>query len=217
VVTWETARTNHLLRLAAADAAGIGLSVMIALDRIEREYDKQICPPNLTGTPVAKIDIVSITKKYKADLHEFFLDMESWKKFQPKPAISWKKVRFSDASQATIPKQRGIYAFTTEMSPGSLPSHGYILYVGITGDVSAATLHKRFWQYMRHKKKGTGRPAVVYFLQNWKDDLFFHYVAIPDKATSLAALEKSFITSIMPPANKRDIEGDVSKAKAAAF
>ncbi len=166
---------------------------------------------------MAKLDIVSLTKKYKSDLHEFFLDMVSWKNFQPAPALTWKKVHFSDVSQAAIPKQRGLYAFTTEFSPSSLPSHGYILYVGITGDVSAATLHKRYAQYMRHKKKGTGRPAVLYFLQNWKDDLFFHYVPIPDKTISLAALEKSFITSIMPPANKRDIEGDVSKAKAAAF
>jgi len=99
-----------------------------------------------------------------------------------------------------------------------LPAHGYILYVGITGDESeAANLYKRYGQYLAHQRKEDGRPAVSFMLQNWAGDLFFNFVPLPNKAVNLARIESSFINALVPPINKRDIEGVLRAAKAATF
>jgi len=164
-----------------------------------------------------RFDLVEHTKKYKGNLHEFFLSMPAWRKFKTRYTLAWQKERFTEASHAKIPQQRGIYAFTLELSPSKLPAHGYILYVGITGDTSAATLHSRFGQYVGHWKKKDGRPMVLYMLDNWAGDLFFNFVPLPDKKVDLAKLEKAVINAIMPPVNKRDFEADIAAPKAAAF
>ena len=162
-------------------------------------------------------DLVNWTKKYKGDLHSFFLDMKSWKKFKTRSALDWQKTRFGDASHPSVPRERGIYAFTLELAPAKLPAHGYILYVGITGDDSDANLYKRFGQYLLSLKNEDGRPAVVYMMKNWSDHLFFNFVSIPNKSINLAKIERAFINSIMPPVNKRDLEAKIGAAKAAAF
>jgi hypothetical protein len=162
-------------------------------------------------------DLVNFTKKYKGDLHEFFLDMKSWKKFKTKANLNWQKIRFDDSGLPSIPPDRGIYAFTLELSPAKLPHHGYILYVGIAGDVSGANLHKRYNQYLLNMKNEDGRPAVFYMMKNWKDHLFFNFVSVPNKSVDLAKVERAFINSIMPPVNKRDFDAKIGAAKAAAF
>lgn len=109
-------------------------------------------------------DLVNFTKKYKGEEHAFYLDMGNWRRFRTKYKLAWQKQRFEQASHPSIPKERGIYAFTLELAPSKLPVHGYILYIGITGDASAANLYKRFAQYLGHLKNEDGRPAVFYML-----------------------------------------------------
>jgi hypothetical protein len=162
-------------------------------------------------------DLVNFTKKYKGELHEFFLDLKRWRKFKTRHKLNWQKARFGDASHASIPKERGIYVFTMELAPGKLPLHGYILYVGITGDNSDANLHKRYAQYLGNLRNEDGRPAVYYMLKNWADDLFFNFVPLTDQNIDLEKMEKSFIDAVIPPINKRDFDADVMAAKAAAF
>ena len=162
-------------------------------------------------------DLVDTAKKYKGDLHEFFLDMKSWRKFKTRFRLDWQKARFGQGSLAAIPKERGIYAFTIELDSAKLPSHGYILYVGITGDDSQANLHKRYNQYLMDWKNENGRPAVVYMMRNWSADLFFNFVPLPNKSVDLARIERAFINSVMPPVNQRDFTAKIRSAKAAAF
>jgi len=162
-------------------------------------------------------DLVNFTKKYKGELHEFFLDMKSWRRFKTRHKLAWRKLRFGPSSLSEIPKQRGIYAFTVELSPGKLPGHGYIMYVGITGDESAANLYLRYSQYLRDLTNRQGRPAVLYMMQNWRDDLFFNFVPLPKSSIDLHRIELAFINSIIPPINKRDLEGTISAVKAATF
>lgn len=162
-------------------------------------------------------DLVNFTKKYKGNLHEFFLDMTSWKKFKTKNKLDWQKTPFGAGGIAVVPHERGIYAFTLELTSAKLPAHGYILYVGITGDDSNANLYKRFNQYLLSLTSEDGRPAVVYMMKNWKDHLFFNFVSIPKKSVDLAKLERAFINSVMPPINKRDFDAKIGAAKAAAF
>lgn len=162
-------------------------------------------------------DLVNFTKRYKAEKHEFYMDLAQWRRFKSRIKFSWEKVRFEEAHHASVPNERGVYIFTVELSPTKLPSHGYIMYVGITGNDSEANLYKRYSQYLRQLKNQDGRPAVYYMLENWAGDLFFNYVAIPDTAVDLSKIEKSIINAIIPPINKRDLDAEITSVKAATF
>jgi hypothetical protein len=162
-------------------------------------------------------DLVNFTKKYKGNLHSFFLDMRSWKKFKTKFKLDWKKTRFDVSGHSAVPQERGIYAFTLELYPTKLPPHGYILYVGIAGDDSNSNLYKRYSQYLLNLQNEDGRPAVFYMMKNFKAHLFFNFIALPNKAVDLAKIEKVFINAVMPPVNKRDFDANIGAAKAATF
>lgn len=162
-------------------------------------------------------DIVAQTKRYKGEQHSFFLDLASWKKFKTKYALSWTKIRFESAGHPSIPKERGIYAFSVELSPGKLPAHGYIMYVGITGQDSDANLYKRYAQYLVDQRDQNGRPAVTYMLSNWDGDLFFNYVSLPNKKVDLHKMEKALLNAVRPPVNKRDFDATISAPRAAIF
>ena len=163
-------------------------------------------------------DLVDMAKKYKGELHEFYLDMKAWSSFKTKASLNWHKVEFRPENHSAVPKQPGIYAFSCEHRGTKLPPHGYILYVGITGDEdSAATLHSRYAQYVRHQSTKQGRPAVVYMLVNWANHLSFYFCPIVNSKISLKGIEKRMINSLLPPINKRDFDAEITAIRAAAF
>jgi hypothetical protein len=163
-------------------------------------------------------DLVPHTKRLKGESHEFFLDMKSWVKFRSRYRLTWDRVPFASTSRSLVPQERGIYAFSLELTPSKLPQHGYILYVGITGDgTSASNLRRRYSEYERQLNKEDGRPAVLYMLKNWKGHLVFNFAPLPNPRIDLAEIEGAFINSVMPPINKRDYEPELRAARAAAF
>jgi hypothetical protein len=163
-------------------------------------------------------DLVKATKQYKGDLHQFYLSMKTWKKFKTNVKLQWHRAEFKRDNHSDIPRERGIYVFLIEQHALKLPPHGYILYVGITGDAeSESDLHRRFGEYLRHQEHGTGRPAVVYMLENWAGHLSFYFCPIRNRRTSLSRIERSFINAVMPPVNKRDMEAEITAVRAAAF
>lgn len=167
--------------------------------------------------PARRSDIFDLTAKYKAGERRFFLDMERWRNFRTRYRLDWQKTRFEAANLATVPEVRGIYAFTLELAPSKLPSHGYILYVGITGDKSAANLRKRCAQYLRHLRDKTGRPRVLNMLHTWQSDLFFNFVPLPNSSIDLAKIERAMLDAIVPPVNDRDMSAEITAARKAAF
>ncbi len=163
-------------------------------------------------------DLVNLTKKFKGDSHEFFLNLNRWRRFNSVHALAWSKEKFNKSSKGKIPQERGLYIFTVELSTGLLPPHGYIMYAGITGDTSDnRDLRVRYGDYLRQLDKEDGRPAVYYMLKNWSKDLFFNYVALPDKKVDLAALEQSLLQAVIPPVNIRDLGAEVTAVKKAKF
>jgi hypothetical protein len=163
-------------------------------------------------------DLVANTKKYKGDLHEFYLNFKSWGAFKTRFKLNWTRVEFTPGNQSKIPEARGIYVFSVEYSPSKFPPHGYILYVGITGDGdSMGTLYKRYGHYLGHQRDKTGRPAIVYMLDNWKKNLVFYYTALPKPTIDLANLEQKFLNAAIPPINKRDFDAGITGMKAATF
>ncbi|WP_404337794.1 hypothetical protein AB2M62_03310 [Sphingomonas sp. MMS12-HWE2-04] len=162
-------------------------------------------------------DLIKKTKQIKADSYEFHLHMPTWRKFDPGIALKWQRTKFNVSGKEDVPEVRGLYVFTLEAEKLGLPTHGYILYVGITGNKSKANLRKRFGQYLLEAKKQNGRPLVMYMLNEWPDDLFFNFMAVPDGAIDLAKIERSFINTVLPPINASDFDGDIGPAKKAAF
>jgi hypothetical protein len=163
-------------------------------------------------------DIVSFTDKYKAALHEFFLDISNWRKFKTTYNLQWQQQPFNELSQANIPEQRGIYAFTLEAKGLELPTHGYILYMGITGNTSPDRhLKKRFGEYLANLKTMKGRAAVCYMLEKWDGELQFNFVPLPSPGIDLKQIEDAFLQAVIPPVNKSDLGAEITGAKAAAF
>ena len=163
-------------------------------------------------------DLINLTKKFKGESHEFFLNLNQWRKFTSTHTLSWAKEKFNPASKIKIPQERGLYIFTIELSPGFLPPHGYIMYAGITGDTSDnRNLRLRFCDYLRQLKKEDGRPAVFYMLKNWSKDLFFNFVSLPDKTIDLALLEQELLQAVIPPINMRDLGAEITAIKKAKF
>lgn len=162
-------------------------------------------------------DLIVDTNYYKANCWSFFLDLQAWRKFQVNYPLNWTRLKFEENNYTIIPQVRGIYVFTLALETGLLPEHGYILYMGITGDKSKATLRSRFNQYVADYKKKKGRPKVYNFLERWKGDLYFSFVPIPDNRKSLSKLEKNFLSAVIPPVNERDITARISSARRAAF
>jgi hypothetical protein len=155
-------------------------------------------------------DLVKKSDAYKAGLTRFFLDVPSWRKFDPGVPLAWQKVRFRDVTKDDVPTERGLYLFTLEVDGLDLPSHGYILYFGITGNTSAANLRKRYRQYLRERDNGKGRPRVVYMLNKWREELVFNFMPVPDTTIDLAKIEKSFLNAVMPPVNSADFDAEIA-------
>lgn len=162
-------------------------------------------------------DLVKVSDEYAAQFTKFYLDPAGWRTFETPTALAWQKIRFTEENSSKVPTERGIYVFSVEHQPSQFPSHGYILYAGISGNTSGAHLRRRYNQYLRHQKTGEGRPRVIYMLQKWPSDLFFSYCPLPDGAIDLAKLETSLLGALSPPMNTRDFPAKISAARRARF
>ena len=162
-------------------------------------------------------DLVANTERYKAAMQSFFLDITSWKTFVPDIPLAWERVQFGIGTRDDVPQMRGIYVFTLESGVPGLPTHGYILYAGITGNTSAANLRSRYSQYLRNLANEDGRPLVFYMLSKWTESLIFNFVPVPDPTVDLAVIEKSLLNAVRPPVNSADFDAEILSMKKAAF
>jgi len=162
-------------------------------------------------------DLIDRRDRYIAGLHGFFLDIRSWRNFVSATPLQWQRIKFWPSAKDNVPEQRGLYVFTVEAEGLQLPTHGYILYVGIAGNTSAANLRKRYAQYVRNLVNEDGRPRVFLMLSKWRDDLFFNFVPITDVAVDLAEIERSFLNAVRPPVNIADFDADIGDPRKADF
>lgn len=162
-------------------------------------------------------DILAATDRRKAYTHSFHLDIARWRRFRAPCALNWTVARFLASSRPHIPEIRGIYVFTVRLDPSELPTHGMVLYMGITGNKSSATLRSRFSQYLQGQRKVDERPKVLDMLLRFKDHLFFNFVPIPDPAINLEALETEFLDAVDPPINERDFSGEYGRTRRSAW
>lgn len=159
-------------------------------------------------------DLVESTDALLVFGRQFVISPKQLKKFSTVASLVWEKVEFTSANKASIPKTRGIYAFVVEHNDFGLPPHGYVLYVGISGDTSKRTLQIRYGDYLRDKRINK-RANIHYMLNKWDECLFFHYAAIVDKRIKLSKLEKDMSDALQPPFSKKDFSAEIRQARKA--
>jgi hypothetical protein len=132
--------------------------------------------------------IVSPTEFHRADLV---------------PRLAWKSVKFAPGSKKDVPEEPGLYAFVVRIPHDGLPPHGWVMYIGQTGDgSSSATLRDRFGQYLRDKR-ACKRAMVFLMLNMWDGNLEFFYSPLPSRKSELEQLETQLLGAFRPPFTDR--------------
>lgn len=140
----------------------------------------------------------------------FVLSPTRWRSVAHSTPLTWTKVAFTAANRNSIPQSRGLYAFVVVHESTYFPPHGYLMYIGITGDDSSnRTLRIRYGEYLREKDKG-GRAKIVTMLQSYPDDTYFFYAPITDRRRSLPKIEDDLLSALIPPCNEK-FAADIAK------
>lgn len=160
------------------------------------------------------LDLVKSTDELIAFGRQFVISPKQLKKFSTLASLVWKKVEFTSANKASIPKSRGVYAFVVEHNDHGLPPHGYVMYVGISGDTSKRTLQVRYGDYLQDKIRDK-RANIHYLLNKWDECLFFHYAEVKDRRVKLSKIEKDMSDALLPPFSKKDFSAKIRKIKKA--
>jgi hypothetical protein len=163
-------------------------------------------------------DLIDAEDDIRKWFRDFYLDVSAWDAVPSAAlALKWRQVPYHPASRSQLPSKSGLYAFVLTPKPGLIPPHGFLLYIGKTGDGSSrATLRKRFGQYVLEQNKPDGRPAVRSMLNRWGTHLIFAYATVSDKA-SIADLEDALIKATYPPINKSIADITARYVAGAAF
>ena len=155
-------------------------------------------------------DFVQKVGYLQADKRSFYLSPNRWSESKVKIPLDWVEVKFESGNENNVPQKKGIYAFIVKHTNNHFPPHGYIMYVGITGDVSAdRTLKKRFKDYL-YEQKQNKRPKVHFMLTKYSDNLYFNYVVIEDNSSvNLRQIEIDLNDALIPPVGRNDFSAEV--------
>lgn len=144
----------------------------------------------------------------------FVISPKQLRKFTTRAVLTWGKVKFTPSNRASIPTDRGIYAFVAEHNENQLPPHGYVMYVGISGDKSSHNLRRRYGDYLREKRIKK-RAGIHYMLNKWGTCLYFHFAVVNDRRISLLNLEKAMSDALVPPFSQNDFSAEIREARRA--
>ena len=131
----------------------------------------------------------------------------------PVDELAWSSVRYGLDDADDVPDdQRGVYAFVIAHSDKVLPSHGYVMYVGIGGKNSNRTLRDRYDDYL-NTRKVLKRDRITRMIGTWSDVLHFAYAPVPETVSSkqLIDLEKEINSALLPPFSKADLKAHIKK------
>ena len=132
----------------------------------------------------------------------FLMWTTQWDNYPNPIALNWKCVKFEKGNKNQIPSEKGIYAFFVEPRIANFPSHGYLMYIGQTGQDSNHNLRKRFGNYI-NKGEGKKRRGIKFMLNTWKSYLYFYYVEVDPDQINLEQLEQILLDTFIPPFVKR--------------
>jgi len=153
--------------------------------------------------------LVKLVNRLKSDQERFWLSKKQWKASSVPDTLDWQWVSFKKSDAQSIPRTRGLYAFTVECSAPGIPPHGYIMYVGEVGHTGNETLRSRFRSYFYEMKRDE-RP-VHYILNKYTKHLFFYFCEVPDRRKSLFKIETALCDTLIPPYNVNDFSMDMKR------
>jgi hypothetical protein len=163
------------------------------------------------------IDLIKVTDDRIDQMHFFRQHFTLWPEhlmgMKIPVTLQWQSVQFLPANQDGVSPLRGIYAFVIQHPNTDLPPHGYVAYVGITGNAAdRRTLQVRFGEYLRDQQS-LDRLAVSRMLRKWRDCLYFHFAEVPDKKIDLSTIEKAVNDALIPPFSTQDFSAEIRQAK----
>lgn len=148
---------------------------------------------------------------YRQHSFEVYLWSDLWRVATGPQQISWNEVPFDEASTAVVPNEPGIYAFKIAIRNTIMPDHGIIVYFGQSGAGSDGTLHNRFKQYLRDKKRGPKRPKFEWLFKTWPNDLKFCFASLECTEAQLRQLENDLSDAVIPVCSKMDFSAHVRR------
>lgn len=149
--------------------------------------------------------------RMRSEQRAFQLSPAQWRRFSTTFTLSWQRAQFTYNNRRLIPKRPGIYAFIVEYVGGQFPPHGYIMYLGVAGLKPGRDLHARYGEYLRETK----RLSIQKMLNDYKDDIFFHYAPLDASPDELKSLETALIDAMMPPINEGDFSAEIKRRRRA--
>lgn len=132
-------------------------------------------------------------------------------------ALNWDSISYGDEELEKVPNdKRGIYAFVICQNDSVLPSHGYVMYIGIAGRKSTRALRARYKDYL-NQKKVLKRERIARMIGTWHEVLRFYFAPVEDNFSSedLEDLEKRLNTALMPPLSEGDLDADTKRQRRA--
>lgn len=132
-------------------------------------------------------------------------------------ALPWDSIDYGEDELEKVPDdKRGIYAFVVCKNNDVLPSHGYVLYIGIAGRDSDRPLRARYKDYL-NAKSVRKRASIARMIGTWHSVLRFFFAPIDANVSSddLKTIEKQLNTALLPPFSKGDLEADIKQQRRA--
>ena len=159
---------------------------------------------------MAQYDFIAEVKDPSVYKRAFLLWKTQWDNYPDPIPLDWKCVKFEASYRTQIPRSKGIYAFFVEPRIANFPSHGYLMYIGETGQDSNHNLRKRFADYLS-EKKGTKRRSIEYMLNLWEGYLYFYYAEVDPNQINLKELEQILLDTFIPPFVKQGFSGKIKE------
>jgi hypothetical protein len=143
----------------------------------------------------------------------FYLWPKQLTKLALPTALQWSSIRFAPGNASQIVTKPGVYAFVIQHNDTNLPPHGYVAYIGETGEEGTLrTLRDRYRDYVRDRQ-WPKRERIYEMLNKWESCLFFHFAPVDVPLVDLLDIEQRLNDAIIPPYNKRDFSPSIKRMK----
>ena len=132
-------------------------------------------------------------------------------------SLEWQSIKYGWNEIEQIPAdKRGLYAFVAQHQNSVLPSHGYVMYIGVAGKKSNRSLRDRYRDYL-YPGMIRRRIHIVRMIGTWHPILRFFYAPVGDEISSqdLLTIERQLNTALMPPFSIQDLDGSVREMRRA--
>ena len=131
--------------------------------------------------------------------------------------LEWNSIPYGDEQIDEVPDdRRGIYAFCVCKESPVLPTHCYVMYIGIAGRKSNRSLRARYREYL-NAKKVLKRARIARMIGTWNSVLRFYFAPIDEEITGdqLEQIEKELSSALLPPMSEGDIEAGIKNQRRA--